>query len=77
MIRYNSPFNGKRFLLNTNTGEIHDLNKETNNCQIDEIIQDHIYMADTYTEAELHSVLVDSNGNPNGCHYCIPSKDNG
>lgn len=77
MRRYNAPFNGKRYLLNTNTGEIHDLDKETMMCQINEIKHDHIYMADTFEEAQIHAVIVENIANPNGCHYCDPSKDNG
>lgn len=32
MIRNNPPFNGKRFLLNKNTNEIHDLLNEKSDC---------------------------------------------
>lgn len=77
MRRYESPFNGKQYLLNQNTGEIHDLDNETESCHIDGINLHHIYMADTYDEAQIHAVLVDNVSNPNGCHYCLPSKDNG
>ena len=77
MRRYESPYNGKRYILNTNTGEIHDLDSETVSCLINEINHEHIYMADTYDEAQVHAVLVEHTYNPNGCHYCIPSKDNG
>lgn len=77
MRRYNSPFNGKRYLLNKNTGEIHDLDNETESCHVDFISPEHIYMADSYEEVQLHAVLIENIGNPNGCHYCIPSKDNG
>lgn len=37
MRRNYPPYNGKRFLLNLSTNEIHDLDFETKNCQIDEI----------------------------------------
>ena len=37
MRRHEPPFNGKRFLLNQNTGEIHDLDNETYSCHIDKI----------------------------------------
>ena len=77
MRRYESPFNGKRYLLNTNTGEIHDLDNESDQCLIDTIKSGHVYMADTYDEAQVHAILVENIGNPNGCHYCLPSKDNG
>jgi len=77
MRRYDAPFNGKRFLFNKNTGEIHDLDNEDSQCQINKINHEHIYMADTYEEAQIHSILVENSNNPNGCYYCIPSKDNG
>jgi len=77
MRRYDVPFNGKRFLFNKNTGEIHDLDNEDSQCQINKIKHEHIYMADTYEEAQLHCIFVESSCNPNGCHFCIPSKDNG
>lgn len=51
MRRCNSPFNGKQFVLNKNTGEIHDLDHETPQCQIDEIKPEHVFNCDTYTEA--------------------------
>lgn len=51
MRRCNSPFNGKQFVLNKNTGEIHDLDRETPQCQIDEIKPEHVFNCDTYTEA--------------------------
>ena len=39
--RYGSPTNGCRFIGNTNTTEVHDLDNERtggNECQIDELI---------------------------------------
>lgn len=77
MRRYIEPYNGKRYVLNTNTGEIHDLDNESSSCRINEIKTDHIYMTDTYEEAQIHAVMIEHITNPNGCHYCIPSKDNG
>lgn len=77
MRRYESPYNGKRYLLNTNTGEIHDLDSESDMCKINKIKLEHIYMADIYEGAQIHAVINENIGNPNGCHYCIPSKDNG
>ena len=38
MRRANTPFNGKQFILNQNTGEIHDLDRETPLCCIDKIL---------------------------------------
>ena len=43
--RYRKPFNGKRFIGNTNENKVHDLDKENKNpngCQIDEIKDEHI-----------------------------------
>lgn len=77
MRRSQPPFNGKRYLLNKNTGEIHDLDHETTSCHIDDIEPAHIYMADYYEEAQVHAIMLDKISNPNGCHYCLPSKDNG
>lgn len=77
MRRYQAPFNGKRYLLNTNTGEIHDLDKENILCQVNDIKPEHIYMTDSFDEAQVHAVLVENISNPNGCHYCLSSKDNG
>ncbi len=36
--RQGSPLFGKRYCGNTNTKEVHDLDNETVQCQIDEII---------------------------------------
>ena len=76
MRRYKTPFNGKRFLLNTNTGEIHDLDCETDSCHIDEINIEHIHMTGSYKEALIYASMDDC-PNPNGCFYCLPEKDNG
>lgn len=74
MRRYKSPFNGNRYVLNTFTGEIHDLDNETVNCQIDEIKPEHVYNCVSYEQACLRAVMVDQHGF-NGCYYCMPSKD--
>ena len=55
---------GKRFLGNTNTKEVHDLDNENANCQIDEIIRaDHAVTFNTLEEAKRA-------GYDNG-HWCI------
>lgn len=76
MRRYNPPYNGKRYLLNTNSGEIHDLDNETSNCQINEIRREHICMGDTYQECLVTSKI---SGYPdsNGCCYCLKERDIG
>ena len=76
MRRPHSPFNGKRFLLNTNTGEIHDLDNETDQCQIDSINPEHIYMGDSYMNCVIASKMFKC-PNSNGCYYCLREKDNG
>lgn len=76
MRRYYAPFNGLRFVLNTSTGEIHDLDNETPQCQIDEIKPENVKSYKTYDQILLDQAfgLVK---NINGCHHCNPSKDNG
>ncbi len=76
MRRFNPPFNGKRFLLNKNTGEIHDLDKETDACRINDIVPDHIYMGDSYMGCLIYAQMYHC-PSPNGCFYCQPEKDNG
>lgn len=77
MRRYSSPFNGKRYVLNTNTGEIHDLDQEHTYCNINAIKSEHIYASDSFDDAQVYAVIVANIHNPNGCHYCNPSRDNG
>jgi hypothetical protein len=76
MRRYNSPFNGNRYVLNRNTGEIHDLDNESILCRIDELKPDHVLNCTSYEDAYIRAVLLRC-PNPNGCHHCLPSKDNG
>ena len=38
MRRYTGNMNGERYLGNTNTTEVHDLDNEQKSCQIDEIL---------------------------------------
>lgn len=76
MRRSQSPFNGKQYVLNRNTHEVHDLDRETSNCRINEIKEEHVYNCDTYSEAESYSVMLDG-CKCNGCYYCMPEKNNG
>ena len=64
--RSGAPTFGRRFVGNTNKMEVHDLDAEGAQCQIDEII------------AAKHTVTFEpddlSNANSRGfdnCHYCI------
>jgi len=55
--RYRKPFNGKQFIGNTNTNQVHDLDKEDtdkNGCQIDEIKDEHIKTFNPDTLAQAH-----------------------
>lgn len=71
MRRYNSPFNGNRFVLNLNTGEIHDLDNENTNCQIDKIKPEHVANCVSLDYAQVSRGLM---GLPiDGCYYCLPS----
>ena len=57
---------GKRYLGNNNKKEVHDLQNETTQCQIDEIITARhavVFSPDTLDQAH-------SEGYDNG-HYCI------
>ena len=76
MRRHEPPFNGKRFLLNQNTGEIHDLDNETDSCHIDKIETEHIHMDDSYMNCLIRA-KANNCPNPNGCFYCLPTKDKG
>ena len=55
-----------RFLGNTNTTEVHDLQNENTNCQIDEIITaGHAVRFEPDTKAQAHKEGYDN------CHWCI------
>lgn len=76
MRRYEEPYNGGQFVLNKSTGEIHDLDNEHKQCNIDLIQPENVFNCDTYSEAWIQGLLLD-NKKTNGCHYCLDSKDNG
>lgn len=63
--RYRSPFNGNRFIGNTNSNEVHDLDNEQNGCHIDEIKDNHIktFSPDTHSQAKREGF--------DNCAYCI------
>lgn len=58
MRRFNPPFNGKRYVLNENTLEVHDLDREQSSCRINEIKDERVYSCDSYSEAEMRSIMV-------------------
>lgn len=69
MRRYGYPYNGKRYLLNTNTKEVHDLDNESSLCQINAIRTEHIMMFDS-VEAALNYPYTYTRNN-NGCYWCL------
>lgn len=76
MRRNRPPYDGKRYILNKNTLEVHDLDREQSSCRINEIKDEHVYSCDSYSEAETYSVML-LQRNCNGCAYCMPEKNNG
>ena len=76
MRRYNPPYNGKQFVLNKNTVEVHNLDKETASCRINEIKAEHVHNCDSYSHAEMYSQII-LQRKCNGCAYCMPEKNNG
>lgn len=64
--RPDSPLYGKRYCGNTNKMEVHDLDNETTQCQIDEIIAaGHVKTFTPDTLEEAHKESYDN------CAYCI------
>lgn len=64
-IRYRSPFNGNRFIGNTNTNEVHDLDNETTSCNINLMKDDHVktFVPDTHAQAKAEGF--------DNCAHCI------
>jgi len=54
----------ERYLANVKTREVHDLDNETSQCQIDEIIQ-------AGNEKPYNSLQAAHNDGFDNCHYCI------
>jgi len=64
--RYGSPLHGSRYCGNINTMEVHDLDKEKPQCQIDEIIAaGHVKTFSPDTLEQAHAEGYDN------CEYCI------
>lgn len=70
MRRYNPPFNGKRYVLNHSTHEVHDLDVETSDCRINTIKNASIFNCNSFEQAEFSSIWVDGH-NCDGCYYCM------
>lgn len=73
MRRSNHPYNGKQFILNKNTFEVHNLDRETQSCKIDEIKLEHVHSCNSYLEACVHSG-VQMLPQCNGCAFCMPEE---
>lgn len=63
--RYSYPFLGKRFIGNTNTNEVHDLDNEKTQCRINEIKTHHVktFSPDTHQQAKFEGF--------DNCYWCI------
>ncbi len=64
MRRYTGNMNGERYLGNTNTTEVHDLDNEKTLCQIDEIIR-------AGHDRPFNSLNDAHNAGYDNCHWCI------
>jgi len=62
--RFTGNMNGERYLGNKNTTEVHDLDNEKTNCQIDEIIG-----AGNDVPFQTHQAA--KNAGYDNCAYCI------
>ena len=63
--RYRGNMNGERYCGNASSKEVHDLDNEQANCQIDEII-DAGHDRPFYTLAAAHAAGCDKN-----CDWCL------
>lgn len=64
MRRYSGNMNGERYLGNRNKKEVHDLDQEETNCQIDEII-------DAGNDQPYNSLQSARNDGHDNCAYCL------
>ena len=62
--RYTGNMNGERYCGNTNEKEVHDLDNETKNCQIDEIIA-------AGNDKPFNSKSDANREGFDNCHWCI------
>jgi hypothetical protein len=67
--RYEYPYNSKRYLLNANTNELHDLDNEMPECKIGLIKTEHITMFDDLQTGISTQKLL--SGTSNGCFWCL------
>ncbi len=62
--RYRGNMNGERYLGNTNKMEVHDLDNENTNCQIDEIIR-------AGHDKPFSSLSTARSYGYDNCHWCL------
>ncbi|MFH1499722.1 MAG: hypothetical protein ABII82_18070 [Verrucomicrobiota bacterium] len=62
--RYTGNMNGERYLGNTNTKEVHDLDNEQTQCQIDEIIA-------AGNDKPFDYLSTAQSAGYDNCHYCL------
>ena len=62
--RYKGNMNGERYCGNTSKTEVHDLDNENSNCQIDEIIA-------ARHDKPFNSLNEAHNAGYDNCHYCL------
>ena len=67
MRRQGAPLYGKRYCANINSKEVHDLDNEQTNCQINEIIAANNAVGYDYLST------AHTNGH-NDCYWCLGSK---
>ena len=57
-----------KYLVNTNTKEIHEYERMVDNCRMEEIKEDHKFWLDYGFEIIIYCVRKDYNG----CKWCLP-----
>lgn len=67
MIRYPYPYDGKRFLANKKSKEIHDLENESSMCHINNIKESNLLMIDSENEV----IEMCNYDGFNGCYWCL------
>ena len=67
------PYKVFRFILDISTLELHDLENEKPECQIEKIEHKHIYMFKSIFSAKI--ALQARGRHLNGCHHCLRSED--
>jgi hypothetical protein len=64
MRRYTGNMNGEPFCVNATKTEVHDLDREQVNCQIDEIIK-------AGHDRPFNSLSAAHDAGNDNCHYCL------